>query len=291
MRKRGVSVRIAAGFVFLSIWQACIADDLQTSRPFLRKYDVTKLPRWEAGIFAGGISQPAYPGAEDRVSLISGLPFVIYRGDVLRIDRGSVGVRALKTPRTELDVGFAASLGSHADRVEARQGMADLGTLVEFGPRLKINLGIESQEKPVVRLQFPVRGVFDLDDHLAYRGMAGELQWVADAELPEDWVITGTLGWLFADQQLADTYYRVAPFEATVNRPAYAARAGLVATRLSLLVSRLYDNDARLFGYARLDSVAGAANRDSPLVRQEMGWTMGVGLAWTLSHSVRFAAE
>ena len=41
-----------------------------------------------------------------------GLPFVIYRGEYLRIDRGTVGVRAIKTPRTEVDVGFAASLGS-----------------------------------------------------------------------------------------------------------------------------------------------------------------------------------
>ena len=291
MLKPDIAVRVAAGIVLLLFWQACIAEETHDTKPFLRKYDVTSLPLWESGVFAGGISQPAYPGAEDRVSLVSGLPFIIYRGDVLRIDRGTVGVRALKTPRTEMDVGFAASLGSHADQVKIRSGMKDLGMLVEFGPRLRVNLGIEGQEKPVVRLQIPVRGVFDVDDHLAYRGIASELQWEADAELPANWVISGTLSWLFADQQLADMYYRVAPYEATLNRPAYDAKPGLVATQLSLLLSHLYDNDVRIFGFARLDSVAGSANHDSPLVRQETGWTVGVGLAWTLSHSERYAAE
>lgn len=97
-------------------------------------------PLWEAGVLGTGVSQPAYPGAEERANLLLPLPYMIYRGKYLRIDRGTVGVRAIKTPRTELDVGFAASLGSRADNIEVRRGMDDLGILLEFGPRLKINL-------------------------------------------------------------------------------------------------------------------------------------------------------
>lgn len=259
--------------------------------PFIRKYDVTRLPLWEAGVVAGGLSQPAYPGADERVGLVSGLPFIIYRGELLRIDRGTVGVRALKTQRTELDVGFAASLGSHADQVEARRGMADLGTLVEFGPRLKIHLGNASEGKSWSRIQIPLRGVFDLNDHLAYRGLAGELQWVADIELPDEWVVTSNLGLLYGDQMLADTWYRVSATEALPGRPTYDARAGLIASRASLLVSHRYSNDVRLLGYLKFDSVTGSANHDSPLVRQEYGWTLGVALAWTMSHSDALASE
>ncbi len=258
---------------------------------YFHKYEVTELPLWEAGIIAGGFTQPAYPGAEDKVSLVSGLPFVIYRGEYLRMDRGTVGVRAIHTPRTELDIGFAASLGSHADQVEARRGMADLGTLVEFGPRLKVNLGNVEQDKSWSRIQIPLRGVFDLNDHLAYRGMAGELQWVAEFGLPANWVVTGNLGLLYGDRMLAETWYRVTAAEATAGRPAYDARGGMMATRLSLLASHRYSNDMRFLGYLSVDSVSGSVNHDSPLVRQEVGWTIGLALAWTMSQSDSLAAE
>ena len=253
--------------------------------PYPHEYSTANLPLWEAGLFAGGVTQPAYPGADERSSLLLGLPFVVYRGEYLRIDRGTVGVRAIKTPRTELDIGFAASLGSRAEDIEARRGMDDLGMLLEFGPRLKINLGETGDGKWDSRIQIPVRGVFDVNDHLRYRGIAYELQWVSDMELPANWILTGNLGALFGDQQLVDTFYRVAPAEATAVRPAYDAKSGLIALRATLLVSRLFIPEARFFSFLRFDSVAGSANQDSPLVRRETGWTLGIGLAWTLAES------
>lgn len=249
------------------------------------------LPLWEAGLFATDISQPAYPGADERASLLFALPFAIYRGEYLRIDRGTVGVRAIKTPRTEMDVGFGASLGSRAADIEARRGMDDLGTLLEFGPRLKINLAAGSTDPGASRIQIPLRGVFDANDHMKYRGIAYELQWVSDMELPDNWSVTTNLGALFGDQQLVDTFYRVSPAEATPVRPAYDAKSGLIALRASVWVSRLFSNDMRLISYLGFDSVAGAANQTSPLVRREGGWTAGIGLAWTLVHSARNASD
>ena len=108
-------------------------------------------PRWEIGVGAVAASQPAYPGAATNTNRVIALPFVIYRGDVVRAEQGNVGLRALKTPRYELDVGFSASLGSSANDVPERIGMADIGTLVEFGPRLKINLGDVSQGRSGIR--------------------------------------------------------------------------------------------------------------------------------------------
>ena len=260
-------------------------------KTLIREYSVTRLPLWEAGVFAGGLTQPAYPGAEEHASIMFGLPFVIYRGEYLRIDRGTVGVRAIKTPRTEVDVGFAASLGSRAEGIEARHGMADLGTLLEFGPRLKIYLGDVSEGKGSSRIQIPVRGVFDADNHLRYRGIAYELQWVKDMELPKDWIVTSNAGALFGDSQLADTFYGVAPNEATSVRPTYHATGGLIALRATLFASRLFTPDMRFLSYLRFDSLAGAANHDSPLVRREGGWSFGIGLSWTMAHSESNASD
>lgn len=291
---KGCVKKVLALSFFVLLPVSLLADEMPETPPdikLVREYSVVDLPLWEAGFVAAGVNQPAYPGAEDRAGLLFALPFVIYRGDYLRIDRGTVGLRAIKTPRAELDVGFAASLGSSSSVVEARRGMDDLGTLVEFGPRLKIHLGDVSEGHGSSRIQIPVRGVYDLNNHLKYRGIAYELQWVKDMELPEDWTVTTNLGALFGDQQLADTFYRVAPGEATSVRPSYNASSGLISWQASIFASRFFTRDMRLLSYLRFDSVASSANHDSPLVRRDTGWTFSLGLLWTLSHSDAYARE
>jgi outer membrane scaffolding protein for murein synthesis (MipA/OmpV family) len=49
--------------------------------------------------------------------------------------------------------------------------------------------------------------------------------------------------------------------------------------------------DVRVFGFVRLDSYAGNANKDSPLFRKDVGASAGVGLAWTLARSIRRAND
>ena len=90
---------------------------------------------------------------------------------------------------------------------------------------------------------------------------------------------------MFANRKLADTFYGVAPRYATATRPAYQAESGLVAWRLSASASRALAPDWRLFGFARLETVSGAANRASPLVRQTTGASVGLGVAWTWQQS------
>ena len=128
-------------------------------------------PLWEVGGAVFAASQPAYPGAATRTSRALALPFVIYRGEFLRAEQNNVGLRAIKTPRFELDVGFAGSLGSNSKDVPARLGMQDLGSLIEFGPRLKINIGEVTNGRSSLWVELPVRGVFDLSNSFANRGV------------------------------------------------------------------------------------------------------------------------
>lgn len=249
------------------------------------------LSLWEAGLLGTGITHPAYPGAKEHTNLLLALPYVIYRGEYLRVDRGNIGVRALKTPRSELDVGFAAAPGSRASDVEARRGMDDLGILLEFGPRLKINLGEETGDRRGSRIQLALRGVFDATNYFSYHGIALEPQWVKDMRLPGQWITSFSLGAVYGDQKLVDTFYRVAPGEATPARPTYDAKIGLIALRAGLFASRLLTPDVRFFSYLRLDSVQGSANHGSPLVKRDYGWSAGVGLAWMLARSERHARD
>ncbi len=241
-------------------------------------------PLWEAGLAAFGTQAPAYPGARQRTSNAIVLPYLLYRGRVLRAEQGTVGVRAARTESMELDIGFAGSFGSAASDNDARRGLPNIGTLVEFGPRLRWRLGPAFGGQ--LGAAVPLRGVFDLNNRFEYRGLALEpsLSWGTRAA---GFNLGASVGLLIADERLADTFYGVAPVYATATRPAYVAKAGLVATRLSFNASRRLHRDWVVFGFARVDSVRGARNEDSPLVDKTQGTAVGVGVSWTFARSDR----
>lgn len=246
-----------------------------------------QLPLWELGGVGLAMSQQAYPGASQRVNRGLALPYLIYRGKYLRADRESLGIRAVNTPRFEFDVGFAAAFGAGSDEIDARRGMPDLGTLVEFGPRLKWHLGQLGEGPGSGRLhaEFALRGVFDLDDRLSQKGISFEPRLIYERRASGGWRYGTSVGAVVGNQRLADTFYGVAPAYATAARPAYTAESGLIAWRLGANVSREITPRLRLFGFARLDSVAGAANRASPLVQKTVGTSIGVGLNYTFAQS------
>lgn len=247
-------------------------------------------PLWELGVVSLGLTQQAWPGAAERVERALALPYVLYRGPLLRIDREAVGLRAVKRPDFEIDIGFSGALGSRANDTTARQGMPALGTLVEFGPRARLNLG-SAPGGGQWRLQLPLRGVFDVDDRLAYRGLALDPELLWSRTHRAGWNLTLGAGALLGDRQLAGVFYDVAPTHATAARAAYDARPGLIAWRLRLSAAYRLSRDWRVFGFGRFDSVAGAANADSPLVSRHAGLSVGVGLQWTGLRSDRLAAD
>jgi len=241
-------------------------------------------PLWELGLVGFAASQQAYPGSAERTQRGLLFPFAIYRGQYLRADRDNLGLRALKTDQMEIDIGVAGSFGARSSDLAVRQGMPDLGTLVEFGPRLKWQLGAS----PVLgrmRAEVALRGVFDLSDGLRHRGSTLEPRLVLENRSASGWNHSTSLGLVAGSQKIGDTLYGVAPAWATATRPAYSASSGLMAWRLGLSVSKSLNPDWTAFGFARLESVAGAANQASPLVQQRAGATLGLGLSYTWARS------
>jgi outer membrane scaffolding protein for murein synthesis (MipA/OmpV family) len=270
--------------------QASLGSMLWISNSGAQAQSSTGLPLWELGVFGVGVSQQAYPGSDQQVARGLALPYLIYRGEFLRADRETAGLRAVKTPRFELDIGVAGSFGSRSNDIEARQGMPDLGTLVEFGPRIKWNL-LETNAGGRLRLELPLRGVFDLEADAAHRGMAFEPKLVFQRRAPSGWDYSAGLSAIFADQRLARTFYAVDPMFAAPGREAYEAASGLVTWRLSASFSRNVSQDWRIFGFGRIDSMNGSANKDSPLVRRTNGLSVGVGFAYTWMRSQRMAKD
>ena len=247
-------------------------------------------PLWELGGVVLGVSQNAYPGSDQQVNRALALPYFIYRGDVLRADRETVGIRALKTETFDLDVGFAGAFGSGSQTIDARQGMRKLGTLVEMGPRLKWDLGA-GPAGGRLSAEFPARAVLDLSDKAAHRGWSFEPKLTYSRRSDSGWRYSASISAIVADTRLAQTFYEVRSSEATTLRPAYTAQSGLVSWRLGTAFSRSLARDWNLFGFARLETVAGAANESSPLVRRSSGASVGMGIAYTWMRSERAALD
>ena len=248
------------------------------------------LPLWEVGLFGFGVSQMAYPGAAERTRRAFALPFAIYRGRYLRVDESTVGVRALNTPTVELDIGLSGSFGASSNAVEIRRGMPSLGTLFEFGPRLRLNLPAPLPASRL-RLTLPLRAVLDVSAQFRSRGVSFEPELEFSQRLAGGTRVGAKLGLILGDRALNEHLYGVAPQYVAAGRPAYAGQAGLIAKRLSVSSATPLSRDWDVFTFARYDSVSGAANQASPLVRSAGGATVGVGLAWTFWRSDRLAAE
>ena len=253
--------------------------------------DARNLPLWEAGVGAAVFSTPAYPGSSDRSNRGLVLPFLLYRGKVLRADQEGVGARLLDTDKVEFDVGFAAALPAHSNDVEARRGMPDLGTLVEFGPRVKYkfaDLGGAGR----LRFELPARAVIEARGGLRRQGWTTEPRFVWERRADAGrWTMEAQVGAVFGDRRIHGYFFDVAPQYATADRPAYRADSGLMLVRTGLGGTVRVNPDVRVFAFVRLDSYAGSANRDSPLFRKDVGASAGVGLAWTLARSARRAND
>ena len=248
-----------------------------------------ELPLWELGAFGGAATTPAYPGAAEHSTRGLVLPFVLYRGDVLRIDQQGIGARLLRSERTELDVGLAASLPARSSDVPVRAGMPDLGTLVELGPRLKVTLARPTADSRI-RLDLPLRAVIEARSGVRGQGVTFEPKIVYESNAPgERWTFDANVGMVFGDRKVNHYFYEVQPQYATPARPAFQADPGLMLVRAGASASRKLGMDVRVFGFVRLESYAGAVNRDSPLMQKRNGASAGVAFAWTFMRSAQLA--
>lgn len=242
-------------------------------------------PLWEAGLAGFGLTGPAYPGANDDIGRGLVLPWFIYRGPVWRAAGGTVGARVAKNSFAEFDIGFSGALRASSDDVKVRSGMPELGFLLEFGPRAKLNLARPSPDS-VVRLELPLRGVFEFNSGVHYRGLTFEPKLTYNKrDLGLGWGFSGSLGLIYGDQQFNQYLYGVPSEYATSSRSAYTAKAGLITPRAQLTLSHKLNSDVRMFAFSRTDFSGKGVNTDSPLHLKERGTALGLGVIWTLGRS------
>lgn len=285
MRSRMLRGGLFAGFTLLPF--AVVAQPATVAEPVVSSAERAELPLWELGVAAIGVSVPDYPGADRNRLRVLPLPYAIYRGKTLRADDEGLRSRYLFSPTAELDVSFGGALPADSSGNAAREGMPDLDLLLEVGPQLTLRLA-EPEPGASWRLVLPVRGVFSTDfSNFKSRGLlfAPELTYARSKVAGSAWTTSLTASSGLATESLHRYFYEVAPEFAQPARPAYEARGGYLESSLTAAVSRGFRDRLNVFVFGRVTSLHGAANADSPLLRDDLNFALGAGFTYRLRRS------
>jgi MipA family protein len=245
-------------------------------------------PLWEIGAVGGGGWLPDYPAAGQNHWNGIALPYAIYRGDFLQVgERGIVRGLFVDLRNFELDLSAGAAFPVDSSDNRAREGMPDLDTLFELGPKLIYKFlprgsGLE------LDLSLAARAVLSTDIvNWRYQGVVinPSLTWRDERFLDGDLSLVAGINPLFGLDGLNRYFYRVGPADARPDRPAYKADPGYIGTEITLGASWSPFERVRLFGGIVPGYYGGSANEDSPLYRDDFTIAVGGGLRVKLFQS------
>ncbi len=246
-------------------------------------------PQWEVGLFAAGARVPLYRGSDEHKDYALPLPYFIYRGRVVQVDREGVRGLFYRGKWVETDV----SLGGNppvSDDSEARRGMNSLDPLIEMGPAVRGFL-YRGKRLNSLFLELAGRGVSSFDASewaFQYEGERVNLSLVAGGFSPyrgAKWMIGGRAGVDFADASYHSYYYDVSESEVIPGREAYRSDGGYGGCSVSAFILRRIRPGLSLSAYARWENLDGAVYEDSPLVKTANNYIFGAAVMWQLAES------
>lgn len=248
------------------------------------------LPVWEAGAGVSVVDFPHYRGSDQRHTYVLPLPYFVYRGDVLKVDRQGLRGLLFDSRRVELDLSMNGSVPVDSANNRARRGMDDLDPTLEIGPSLNVRLAGEDDAPMQLDLRLPLRAVIASDfRRVRHVGWVFQPQLNLDVRNPfgaRGWNLGLATGPIFSDRRYNDYFYGVSGADATADRPAYRAGGGYAGAQFIAALSKRVEST--WFGaFIKADTLRGAVFEDSPLVKQRTSVTAGAGFAWVFAVSDR----
>lgn len=246
-----------------------------------------QVPQWEAGVGAAYIDFPHYRGSNERRSYLLPVPYVIYHGDILKVDRQRTRGLFFHNEYAEFDVSMNGSVPVRNN--VARQGMPDLDPTFEIGPSLNFFLYKSGSHHAQLELRLPLRSVIATDfSYLRDVGFMFQPQLNLDMKN-----IFGQTGWnlgmgagpIFTDRRYNRYFYGVDAIYARTDRPAYTTGGGYAG---SLFVTALTKRFPKYWvsGFVEWDMLGGAVFEGSPLVKNKESATFGFAVSWVFAESL-----
>jgi outer membrane scaffolding protein for murein synthesis (MipA/OmpV family) len=247
-------------------------------------------PLWELGIGLGLLQIPDYRGSDENRLYLLPYPYVVYRGDILKVDEQRVTGQIFKTDRILLDFSGFGSVPVKSSNNSARAGMPDLDPTFELGLALKIKLWESKEDKFKLDVSLPVRAFFSTDfSSVSHEGwvFSPRINFVKDDLIPDSGLNLGiSVGPMFADSGYHAYFYTVEPAYATAERPAYSAGGGYSGSTLTVGLGKAYEQFI-FNAFVSADFLQGASFENSPLVKRETSIMSGFSVSWIFFKSAK----
>lgn len=246
-------------------------------------------PLWEVGAGLVVLNLPNYRGSDARQTTVLPMPYLIYRGDVLRADRDGLRGLLFDSERLEVNVSLNGSLPVSSDDDPVRQGMTDLDPAVELGPSINARLWQSADRRMRLDVRAPVRTAITVasrPEQIGWLFSPNLLLQIRDPAGHAGWNLGLQAGPYFNDREYNAYFYGVRPAEALAGRPAYDASGGYSGAQITLTLTRRFPR-WWVGGFLRYDTLAGSVIEDSPLVKQSDAVSVGLALSWVFKESTR----
>ena len=246
------------------------------------------LPLWEVGVGVAGFNVPFYRGADQGKSYVLPLPYVIYRGERLKIDKSGIRGNIFSSDRVVLDFSLAGGVPVPKDEGGARAGMPSLNTTLEVGPSLEMQLWKGTEVNHDLWLHLPLRSAFSVGS-----AGIGHVGWILapfveytwrNERRHASWKANIAAGPIYADESYHDYFYTVDAAYVTADRSAYQASGGYGGSRVSMGVQRRF-GDLWFGVFGRYDILQGAVFEASPLVKSKQYHAVGFAMTWVFLKS------
>lgn len=244
-------------------------------------------PLWEAGIGVAGLHFPDYRGSSETRNYALPAPYLVYRGDFLKADRYGLRGVFFKNDRVDLNLSVGASLPVRGGENQAREGMPDLKPAIELGPSAALTMWRSGDERVKVDVRLPLRGAMTIESSPRFIGGQFFPHVSVDIHDPAGfagWNLGLLAGPVYTDSRYNRYFYRVEPQFATATRPAYEPGSGYAGTQFIAALSKRFPK-FWIGGFARYDTLRGAAFESSPLVTSKRYVALGFGVSWILGVS------
>lgn len=228
--------------------------------------EASSKPTWELGVALGGQYLADYRGSSSYNARIIPVPFFIYRGSRVKLDRRGLRGDLLESKAWEVNVSGEVSLsGGQADNA-LRSGMRELDSTFEIGPSINIALDGNVKDDGWL-LRLPIRSVFAAGtggvEYVGYL-FNPKVTYVKDGG-DNAWRFRTSVGFSYGSELYHDYYYQVDEEFVRDNRPLFNARAGYSGSYFKASLSRR-SNSWRYGVSVRYDNISGTDFAASPLV-------------------------
>jgi MipA family protein len=278
--------------LLLTAAAACAFNSLEAGATEAEPVMVEK-PLWELGFGAGAfISQPQYPGSSETQTRGLGLPYIIYRGDVLRIGDGQAA-RAVTAENEfyEVSLSFDAAFDADSEGNQLRQGMPDLDFIFEVGPQVIFklqNFTFRDNSRSELQLSLQARAAFSTDfSRIDHRGYVFEpmLRYRHYGLFRPEFEGTLSIRPVWATRDLHAYFFDVAPQYVNSERSVFRSDAGYFGTGINFSGTWHLNEKARIFTGIQTTFHNGAVNRNSPLYEEDFTVGFALGFIWSFLES------